>query len=138
MAHGESQVRGPIRDVAAGLHHSHSNTGSEPHLWPAPQLKATLDLNPLCEVRDWTCVLMDASQIHFCWAMAGIHDTPSVSLLHGKRKDRGIQWWPPNTAVEISSFLPLQLSLFSCCSFCPGHTFLLYHISVRAFPYPSH
>ena len=29
---GGSQVRGRIRAAAAGLHHSHSNTGSEPHL----------------------------------------------------------------------------------------------------------
>ena len=27
-----SQARGPIRAVAAGLHHSHSNTGSKPRL----------------------------------------------------------------------------------------------------------
>ena len=45
-AYGTSQVRGHIRAaaaaVAAGLHHSHSNTGSE-HLQPTPQLAATLD-----------------------------------------------------------------------------------------------
>ena len=28
-------------------------------------------LNPLSEAGDRTCVLMDASQIHFCWAMMG-------------------------------------------------------------------
>ena len=28
-------------------------------------------LNPLSEARDWTCVLKDVSQIHFCWAMTG-------------------------------------------------------------------
>ena len=28
---------------AAGLHHSHSNTGSELSLWPTPQITATLD-----------------------------------------------------------------------------------------------
>ena len=31
-AYGGSQVGAPIRAVATGLHHSHSNTGSEPHL----------------------------------------------------------------------------------------------------------
>ena len=30
-AYGGSQARGLIGTVAAGLHHSHSNTGSEPH-----------------------------------------------------------------------------------------------------------
>ena len=32
MAYGGSQARGLIGAVAAGLHHSHSNTRSEPHL----------------------------------------------------------------------------------------------------------
>ena len=31
-AYGSSQARGLIGAVAAGLHHSHSNAGSEPHL----------------------------------------------------------------------------------------------------------
>ena len=35
-------------------------------------------LNPLSEARNWTCVLMDASQIRFCWAMMG---TPTSDLL---------------------------------------------------------
>ena len=38
MAYGGSQARGPIEAVAAGLHHGHSNAGSEPHLQPTPQL----------------------------------------------------------------------------------------------------
>ena len=36
-AYGSSQARGPIRATSAGLCHSHSNTRSEPHLWPTPQ-----------------------------------------------------------------------------------------------------
>ena len=28
-------------------------------------------LNPLSDARDWTCVLMDTSQIRFWWAMTG-------------------------------------------------------------------
>ena len=39
-AYGSSQARGQIRAVAAGLHHSHSNTESEPRLPPTPQLAA--------------------------------------------------------------------------------------------------
>ena len=31
-AYGGSQARGQIRAVAASLHQSHSNSGSEPHL----------------------------------------------------------------------------------------------------------
>ena len=43
MAYGSSQAKGWIRATAPGLHHSYSNMGSEPHLWPAPQLTAMLD-----------------------------------------------------------------------------------------------
>ena len=43
MAYGGSQARGLIGAVASGLHHSHSNAGSEPHLQPTPQLTAMLD-----------------------------------------------------------------------------------------------
>ena len=32
MAYGVSQSRDQIGAVVAGLHHSHSNAGSEPHL----------------------------------------------------------------------------------------------------------
>ena len=42
-AYGGSQARGPIGAVASGLHHSHSNLGSEPHLRPIPQLMAMPD-----------------------------------------------------------------------------------------------
>ncbi|WP_447305893.1 hypothetical protein, partial [Escherichia coli] len=42
-AYGRSQARGQIGAVAAGLHHSHSNSGSKPHLLPTPQLMATPD-----------------------------------------------------------------------------------------------
>ena len=64
VAYGGSQARGQIGALAASLHHSHSNSGSEPSLWPTPQLRATLDPNPLIKARDRTCVLMDTSQ--FC------------------------------------------------------------------------
>jgi len=42
-AYGSSQARGQIGAAAAGLNHSHSHTGSEPHLRPTTQLTATLD-----------------------------------------------------------------------------------------------
>ena len=40
VAHGDSQARGLIQAVAASLHHSHRNLGSELHLRPTPQLRA--------------------------------------------------------------------------------------------------
>ena len=42
-AYGGSQSSSQIRAEATGLHHSHSNTGSEPCLQPTPQLTVTLD-----------------------------------------------------------------------------------------------
>ena len=43
VAYGVSQARGRIGAVAASLHQSHSNSGSEPRLQPTPQLSATPD-----------------------------------------------------------------------------------------------
>ena len=45
-AYGGFQARGLIGAVAASLHQSHSNSGSEPHLRPTPQVTATLDPSP--------------------------------------------------------------------------------------------
>ena len=46
VAYGGSQARGQIGAVAASLHQSHSNTRSEPHLQPTPQLTETPDPLP--------------------------------------------------------------------------------------------
>ena len=43
MAGGGSQASGQIRATAAGLHQSHSNTGSESCVQPTPQLTAMPD-----------------------------------------------------------------------------------------------
>ena len=74
VAYVRSQARGWNRAIAAGLHHSHSNTGSEPCL----QLTYTTYtswqpwiLNPLSEARHRACILVDASQICFLWATMG-------------------------------------------------------------------
>ena len=42
-AYGGSQARGLIGAVGTGPHQSHSNAGSELHLRPTPQLRATPD-----------------------------------------------------------------------------------------------
>ena len=42
-AYGGFQARGQIGAIATGLHHSHSNAGSEPRLRPTPQVTATPD-----------------------------------------------------------------------------------------------
>ena len=59
-AYGGPQARGLIRAAAAGLHHSHSNTGSEPRLQPTRQRWI---LNPLSEARERTRGLMETSQV---------------------------------------------------------------------------
>ena len=66
-----SQARGQIRVTVAGLHHSHSNAGSEPRLQPTPQLRAAPNPNPLSEARDQTHNLVVPSQICFCCTMMG-------------------------------------------------------------------
>ena len=44
--YGGFQARAPIGAVAAGLHHSHSNTEPELHLPPTPQLMTMSDPRP--------------------------------------------------------------------------------------------
>ena len=45
-AYGNSQARGQFGTGAAGLQHSPSNAGSEPHLLPTSQLMAMPDPQP--------------------------------------------------------------------------------------------
>ena len=45
--YGGSQAGGLIGVVAASLHHSHSNAGSEPYLRPTPELMAMPDPRPI-------------------------------------------------------------------------------------------
>ena len=71
MAYAGSQARGPIGAAAAILHHSHSNTGSEAHLRPTPQLTATPDPQPIEFGQGSNHILMDTSWIHFCCAATG-------------------------------------------------------------------
>ena len=46
VAHGSWQARDRIGAVGASLHHSHSNSGSKPHLGPTPQFTARPDSQP--------------------------------------------------------------------------------------------
>ena len=45
-AYGGSPANGPMRAVAAGLHHSHSKAGSKLRLQPTPELTANPDPRP--------------------------------------------------------------------------------------------
>ena len=84
-AYGNSQVGGQIRATVTSLHHSHNNTGSEPRLWPTSQLMPMLIPNPLSKARDWTCILVHTSWIHFCCATTG---TPRIFLVHRKTRSK--------------------------------------------------
>ena len=67
---------GPI--VAARLHHSHSNVGSNRICDPYHSSCQLWILNPLSKAKDQTCILMDTSQICFRWATTG---TPADASL---------------------------------------------------------
>ena len=53
MAYGGSQARSWIEATAASLHHSHSNVGSKPYLWPTPQSTAMPDPSPTAQDQGW-------------------------------------------------------------------------------------
>ena len=83
LACGSSLARGWIGPTTASLchSHSHSNSGSEPHLWPTCSSQPHWVFNPLSEARDWTQVLMNPSQICYCWATT---ITPSGIILNSQ------------------------------------------------------
>ena len=60
-AYGGSQARGQIGAAAVGLHHSHSDARSKPHLQPTPQLTARPD--PL------THCVRPGSEASFSWIL---------------------------------------------------------------------
>ena len=64
-AYGNSQAGGRTAATAAGLLHWHSNTRSEPHLWPKPQLMA------MSEARDGTESSWILVRFINCWATKG-------------------------------------------------------------------
>ena len=55
---GSSQAKSQIGAALAGLYHSHSNTGSKPHVWPMPKPQI---LNPMIEARDRTWILKETT-----------------------------------------------------------------------------
>ena len=79
-AYGGSQARGRIRTVATGLHHSHSNARSWPHLRPHHSSQQCQILNPLSEVRGRTHNLTVPSRICFCCATTGTSKVLSIHL----------------------------------------------------------
>ena len=67
-AYWSSQAKGWIRAVAANLHHSQSNAGSELCLRPTPHSSWQHCIrNPLSEARNQTRILMGTSWVRYCW-----------------------------------------------------------------------
>ena len=99
-AYGRSQARCWIRAAAAGLHHS-TATRDLSHIWDLHHRSQQCQiLNPLSEAMDWTCMLMDTSQVCYCWATTW---TPffffflPMSLLSSlKSLFEGKIFWPPH------------------------------------------
>ena len=86
-AYRSSQARGWITVTAASLHYSHSNSGSELHLQPTPQLMATPD--PLTH-----------------WERPGIQPTSSWILV------RFLTHWATWELHESDSCITLWISWF--------------------------
>ena len=68
---------GRMGDAAASLHQSHSDAASGPGLRPISQLMATRILDPLCEARDQTHIIMDTSWVLNLLSQTG---TPEVAF----------------------------------------------------------
>ena len=62
-AHGSSQARGQVETAVAGLHHSHSNTGSKPCPQSTPQITAMSNLQPTERGQGSNRILMDTSWV---------------------------------------------------------------------------
>ena len=106
MAYGGFQARGPIQAVATGLHHSHSDAGSEPHLRPT-YTTAQGNAGSLSEARDPTCHLMVPSWIRFHCTTMG---TPA---LHFRKHFR---------ACSTKRVYRVQRDLPNTSAFCPSRT----------------
>ena len=96
VAYGGSQARGQIGAVDAGLHESHSNSGSEPHLQPTPQLTAQLCQIWATSVTYTTVHGNTRSLTH--WSSSGIKPTTSWFLVR-------FVFTAPRWELQSSSFL---------------------------------
>ena len=106
MAYECSQTRSRIRATAAGLHHSHSNVGYEPHLWPTLQLTATPYPKPTEWGQDWTCVLIDTSRTHCCCTTTG---TPKRLLTLPSKPQLSLPSYPLSCETSLEEGGPYEV-----------------------------
>ena len=110
--YGSSQARGQIEAEAAGLHHSHGNAKSQPHLQPTLWLMAMPILNPLSGARDPTHILTDTSQVHYHRATTGIL---LMTFIHVSREDfcgKSLTYCKAFRIFETYLFFHVRINLF--------------------------
>ena len=77
--------------MSAAITTAHGNAGS---------------FNPLCKAKDWTCILMDSSQVHYHWAMM---ETPDYLFKMGRTLSFlcwSLSFWLKRRAAVL--FIPSQ------------------------------
>ena len=83
---GGSQARDWIWAVAAGQCHSYSNARWGNCIWDTLHSSEQCQIcNPLSKARDQTHVLMDNSQVRYCWATSG---TPNEHIFYNSKCNR--------------------------------------------------
>jgi len=110
-AYENSQAKSGIGASAAGLRHSHSNVGSKLPFHTSWQCWI---LNPLSEAREQTHILMDISQVHYCWA------TLDRSLQRQRKTGTGLATWKSCIAVGSLKEMRKGLSIRNYRSSCHG------------------
>ena len=81
-------------------------------------------LNPQCETRDQTCILMDSSQVHFHWATMGTYQTDKFMCFRGTVSISAIRYkcTSNNNAIKVSPKRLSQLSKLLSNSFSSQET----------------
>ena len=93
LAYGGSQARGLIGAIAAGLHHSHSNTSDPSHVCHLCHSSwQHWILNPLIEARGWTHNLMVPTGNHFHCATTGTPVRIYLNTQKNSRKFKNSLW----------------------------------------------
>ena len=110
MVYGGFQARGQIGAADAGLCATATAMPDPTHICNLHHSSwQRWIIYPLSEARYQNCILMDASQIHFCWAMTGI---PSSTYFFIKSFIYiSEDWW------ILILYIGLNTILF-CCSYC--------------------
>ena len=99
--YGSSWATGWIGAAVASPHHSHSNTKSEPHLRPTPQLVAMPDPSPIERGQGWNHILTDTMSVSWPTEAQGELLTP-VFNLKPMTCFWTRNWIPPETSTSLN------------------------------------